>query len=354
MRLKHNNGWSTTHEDKEKLILDHFSQALGRPPPRLLDFNWTVLNPIVHSLEDLGLPFSVFEIKEAIDDMPADKAPGPDGFSVSFFRSCWDIIKDDLIRAINAFSELSASNFHIINTANIVLLPKKDGAESITDFRPISLIHVVPKIIAKAMARRLSPKMNDIVSHSQSAFIKSRTIHDNFMYVRNTARQLHCSKTPALLIKLDIAKAFDTVRWDYMLDLMQRMGFPQRWRALLSTLFSTASSRVILNGIPGKDISHGRGLRQGDPLSPLLFDIAIDPLQRILEKATVYGLMHEMPGGLQGPRVSLYADDAAIFLTPTEHDVSTLASILQSFGEVSGIVTNVAKKLYSSNSMLRH
>jgi hypothetical protein len=127
MRLKHNNGWSTTHEDKEKLILDHFSQALGRPPPRLLDFNWAVLNPIVHSLEDLGLPFSISEIKEAIDDMPADKAPGPDGFSISFFRSCWDIIKDDLIRAINAFSELSASNFHIINTANIVLLPKKDG-----------------------------------------------------------------------------------------------------------------------------------------------------------------------------------------------------------------------------------
>jgi retron-type reverse transcriptase len=147
--------------------------------------------------------------------------------------------------------------------------------------------------------------MNDIVSHSQSAFIKSRTIHDNFMYVRNTARQLHCSKTPALLIKLDIAKAFDTVRWDYMLDLMQRMGFPQRWSALMSTLFSTASSRVILNGIPGKDISHGRGLRQGDPLSPLLFDIAIDPLQRILEKATVYGLMHEMPGSLQGPRMRM-------------------------------------------------
>ncbi|XP_071680370.1 uncharacterized protein [Lolium perenne] len=136
------------------------------------------------------------------------------------------------------------------------------------------------------MARRLSPRMNEIVSHSQSAFIKSRTIHDNFMYVRNTARQLHRRKIPALLIKLDIAKAFDTVRWDYILDLMQRLGFPQRWRALMTMLFSTASSRVLLNGIPGKDIIHDRGLRHGDPLSPLLFDIAIDPHQRLLEKAT--------------------------------------------------------------------
>jgi mannosylglycoprotein endo-beta-mannosidase len=163
------------------------------------------------------------------------------------------------------------------------------------------------------------------------------------MYVRNTARQLHRSKTPSLLIKLDIAKAFDTVRWDYMLDLMQRISFPQRWRALLTTLFSTTSSRVFLNGVPGGNILHGRGLRQGDPLSPLLFDIAIDPLQKVLEKATESGLLYAMPGGLRGPRVSLYADDAAIFLSPTEHDISSLASILQSFGEVSGLVTNVAK-----------
>jgi hypothetical protein len=75
----------------------------------------------------LGLPFSELEIKEAVDDMPADKAPGPDGFSITFVRSCWDIIKDDLMKVINAFSELSTSNFSIINTANIVLLPKKDG-----------------------------------------------------------------------------------------------------------------------------------------------------------------------------------------------------------------------------------
>jgi hypothetical protein len=73
--------------------------------------------------------------------------------------------------------------------------------------------------------------MNDIISSCQSAFIKSRSIHDNFMYVRNVARRLHRNRTPALLIKLDIAKAFDSVRWDYLLDFMQRRGFPPRWRA---------------------------------------------------------------------------------------------------------------------------
>jgi hypothetical protein len=82
--------------------------------------------------------------------------------------------------------------------------------------------------------------------------------------------------------------------------------------------FLHASSRIILNGIPRKDILHGRGLRQGDPLSLLLFDIAIDPLQRLLEKATESDLLSAMPGGIQGLRVSLYADDAAIFLSPNE------------------------------------
>lgn len=127
--------------------------------------------------------------------------------------------------------------------------------------------------------------MNDIVSSCQSAFMKSRSIHDNFMYVRNVARRLHQKHTPALLIKLDIAKAFDTVRWDYLLDLMQRLGFPPRWRAWASLIFSTATSRVLLNGIPSKEIIHGRGLRQGDPVSPLFFDIAIDTPPKILEVA---------------------------------------------------------------------
>jgi hypothetical protein len=87
MRLRQNSGWAVTHEDKENLIFDHFSQSLGRPPPRQLDFNWEALNLTAHLLENLGFPFNGAEIKEALDDMPTDKAPGPEGFSIAFFRS---------------------------------------------------------------------------------------------------------------------------------------------------------------------------------------------------------------------------------------------------------------------------
>jgi hypothetical protein len=226
-RLKKNDGWVTSHAEKEQHIHDHFSSVLGIAAPRPLDLNWEVLDPAIEDLEDLGLPFSEDEISHAISDIPADKAPGPDSFTINFIWACWPIIKFDIMNVVDAFSELSISNMNVINTANIALLPKKDGADFISDFRPISLIHIIPKIIAKAMALRLRPKMNDIISPCQSAFIKSRSIHDNFMYVRNVARRLQRNRSPALLIKLDIAKAFDSVRWDYILDLMQKRGFPQ-------------------------------------------------------------------------------------------------------------------------------
>lgn len=112
----------------------------------------------------------------------------------------------------HSFHSLRTLHLHLLNTTNIVLIPKQEGAVKVQDYRPISLIHGLGKWIAKTLALRVSPILNTLVSQSQSAFIKSRSIHDNFLYVRNLIRRLHRSKTPTLFLKLDIAKAFDTVR----------------------------------------------------------------------------------------------------------------------------------------------
>uniref|UniRef100_A0A8R7PR86 Reverse transcriptase domain-containing protein n=1 Tax=Triticum urartu TaxID=4572 RepID=A0A8R7PR86_TRIUA len=134
-------------------------------------------------------------------------------------------MKQDMMRVVHHFDALHTENLHWLNSANVVLLPKKEGAEGIADFRPISLIHAIAKIIAKILSTCLAPHMEKLVSNAQSAFIKRRSIHDNFLCVRNLARRLHKCKTPSLLFKLDIRKAFDSVRWEYILDLLRRRGF---------------------------------------------------------------------------------------------------------------------------------
>ena len=160
--------------------------------------------------------------------------------------------------------------------------------------------------------------------------------------MRNLARAYHRTKTPALLFKLDISKAFDTVSWAYVLELLEQRGFSCRWRNWLSLLFSSAHSSVLLNGVPGERINHARGLRQGDPLSPYLFILAIDALQRILDIATEDGILSPLRGKYAKLRLSLYADDAVIFLNPVQ-EVRALLSIREQFGNVSGLKLNLAK-----------
>jgi len=140
------------------------------------------------------------------------------------------------------------------------------------------------------------PHMNSLISKSQSAFIKKRSIHDNFMSVQCAIRRFHRSKTPSLFLKLDITKAFDSVRWEYLLTMMSRLGFPPKWREWIASLLSTSSSHILLNGVPTAPINHRRGLRQGDPLLSLLFVNAIDPLQKILDLAIEEGHLAKFRG----------------------------------------------------------
>jgi hypothetical protein len=212
----------TDHKDKEEIIFNHFSVAIGRGPPRNRDFDWEGITFTEPDLEHLGDPFTEEEVRNAINQLSGDKAPGPDDFTGAFLKKCWDIVKTDIMNVVHLFGSLHADNFHWLNSANIDLLPKKDGAEDITDFRPISLIHAIAMIISKMLANRLGPLMNDLVSNAQRAFMKKRSIHDNFLYVKNLATRLHRNKIPALLFKLDIRKEFDSVSWEYVVDLLQK------------------------------------------------------------------------------------------------------------------------------------
>jgi len=231
---------------------------------------------------------------------------------------------------------------------------KKTDATRVTDFRPISLVHSIAKIFSKVLANRLAPRLNSLVSNCQSAFIKKRSIHDNFLYVQGTVQREHKQKIPALFMKLDIHKAFDTVHWGYLLETLQALGFGQRWREWISILLRTSTSTPLLNGRQGAAFSHARGVRQGDPLSPMLFILAMDPLQRLLDRATDHGILTPLPITAAKWRTSMYADDAAIFISPKKRRCRSRQNRPTRFWLFLGTPYQPSKELGAPNQLRRH
>ena len=342
-RLKKNSGWITDHEEKEEIIHDHFASSLGGGQPRPMDLNWENLNLRVVDLTGIDDNITEDEVKAAIDLMPGDKAPGPDGFTGSFFKKCWQIIKVGVMRVIHQYSSLQTTNLHWLNSANIVLIPKKDGAEEIGDFRPISLTHSAAKLFAKMLALRARKRMKEVVAANQSAFIQGRNLHDNFLLVRQVARNIQERKEPGVFLKLDISRAFDSLSWPFLFEVLRQKGFGAKWIGWISILLRTASTKVGVIGVPGKSVIHACGLRQGDPVSPLLFVIAMDVLTHIFRKGAEEGVLSSFRGITPMQRVSIYADDVALFIRPIEGDLNFVRSALQAFGRASGLSVNYSK-----------
>jgi hypothetical protein len=224
-----------------------------------------------------------------------------------------------------------------------VLLPKSADAASVKNFQPISLIHIIGKLVSKVLANRLAPRLGKLVRANQSAFIKGRVIHDNFKMVQLSAKLLHARKKPCMLLKIDIARAFDSVAWSFLLEVLQHMGFLARWRDWILALLYTTSMKVLLNGTPGERIHHARGLRQGDPLSPMLFLLVMEVLNALIHKADEWSLLK--PLGVNGVmhHTSFYADDLVWFVAPEQKDLLMVRSILSLFEGCSGLGYNMNK-----------
>ncbi|XP_039140399.1 uncharacterized protein LOC120277606 [Dioscorea cayenensis subsp. rotundata] len=226
-----------------------------------------------------------------------------------FFKQFWETIKDDIFRLCDDFYAGKA-NLERINWANIALIPKVESPESPGDFRPISLINSSLKIISKLLAIRLGKVMNDLVDFAQSAFLRGRCILDNVAIAEELIFSLKKRRIPGYILKEDFSKAFDLVDWEFLLDLLKARGFGSKWLGWIERILASTKANVLINGAPNGYIRYCRGLRQGDPLSPLLFILITDVLSSMFRHALDSRILVGVPLGPGRNRCNLhFADD---------------------------------------------
>ncbi|XP_057790752.1 uncharacterized protein LOC131007855 [Salvia miltiorrhiza] len=285
------------------------------------------------------------EISAAVFGMDSNSSPGPDGFSGKFFQTCWDIVKNDIWKAVRTFflgSYLPTG----CNSSTMVLIPKKKVVISVSDLRPIILSNFFFKIISKVLAARLSFVASIYVSQNQFGFIHGRSIHDcillgseGYNCLRRTGRGQN------MACKIDIRKAFDTLRWDFLLKVLRTYGFDERFITWIDIILRSARLSILYNGQLHGYFGCTRGVRQGDPLSPILFGIAEDVLSSLFSNCVDSGHLTPMTmtRNLQFPTHLFYADDILVFCKASVRNAKTLKKILEYYSWMSGQDCSIEK-----------
>jgi hypothetical protein len=251
--------------------------------------------------------------------MERNKAPGPDGFPAEFYQKFWEVIKDDLMALFNQFS-IGDLPLYKLNFGVITLLPKKEDVVQIQQYRPICLLNVCFKIFTKAGTNRITGIAPRVIRPTQSAFMPGRNILEGVVILHETIHELHTKKLDGVLFKIDFEKAYDKVKWSFLQQTLRMKGFAPEWCRMISQYVQGGSVGVKVNDDIGHYFQTKKGLRQGDPLSPILFNIVVDMLAILIERAKndgqVGGLIpHLVEGGIS---ILQYADDTILFL---EHDL---------------------------------
>jgi len=296
--------------------------------------------------DELVKPFTASEFEKALFMMDPNKAPGPDGFTAGFFQLHWKLIGPSVTRAVLDF--LNGGQMpSAVNMTTIVLIPKVKNPQDMKNFRPISLCNVLYKICSKVLANRLRLFLDEIVSEEQSAFVPGRLITDNVLIAYECTHYLKRKKGKlgACAIKLDMAKAYDQVEWEYVRQIMLKLGFHCNFVSLIMRCVSSVSMSIKVNGMLTEYFRPSRGIRQGDPISPYLFLLCSEGLSCLLKsKGPVY-LSRGVCVGIHAPWIShlLFADDCIVFSEASQRGAERLQEVLELYSRGSGQLVNKQK-----------
>ncbi|GJR52786.1 RNA-directed DNA polymerase, eukaryota [Tanacetum coccineum] len=315
--------WIDDPNSVKNEFLSHFKERFDRPCSSRLILDMNYLNRLnSDQMGDLERNVTKEEIKRAVWDCGTDKSPGPDGFTFGFYRRYWDIMEKDVVNAVSYFfTEGMFSKCR--NASFIALIPKMQDANVVKDFRLISLIGSLYKIIAKILANRLVMVLGDLVSEVQSAFIANRQILDGPFILNELIQWCKSKKKQTMIFKIDFEKAYDSVRWDYLDDVLEKFGFGSKWRGWIHNCLHSSKGSILVNGSPTDEFHFRRGLKQGDPLSPFLFILVMESLHLSFQNVVDEGLFKGVSW--------------------SESNIITIVNALDCFHKASGLRMNLQK-----------
>lgn len=297
----------------------------------------------------LGKPLGSKEIQVATEDLPNGKAAGPDGIPVEFFKILWVEVREELTIYVNAAlgsRDLGSNN----NRSNIVLLPKGGPRHLVVNWRPIAILNAIYKIVAKSLANRMQPFLQDWVKKTQTGFVKGRCILDNVLLAYESMNWALESDQDLVLLLLDFEKAYNRISWTFLEETLVALGFSSKWISWVQTLYCGTEVSVLVNGVLGEAFELQRSVRQGCPLAPYLFILATDVLGHMLEdpKYNVQGFRTPKGNTITS---QMFADDTAVYLQGSKENLNNMMVAMEVLCKASGAKINWHKSraIWASN-----
>src|SRR5215510_10123054 len=253
----------------------------------------------------LHVPITAEELKTAVFAGKRAKAPGIDGISHDFYCLAWTIIKEDLLEVMNEMY-IEGAMLPSQTKGVVVYVPKTSDPETVTDYRALTLLNADAKLMARIIASRMKPLLKDVLHPSQYCGMASHNMLDAIAVIRDTVAEVEMTREPICILSLDFREAFDRVSHEYLYEVLATYGFDERFVSKIRLLYDAAVSTVQINGHLSRQIHLKRSIRQGCPLSMLLFNLCLDPFLRKMTAA----IMAVRPVHQQNRTVVVaYADD---------------------------------------------